>query len=155
MTKLSIGHAAGLLTLSCLLAGIGCARVQGRAGRVGEDAIPPVSAKVEGEFKLVRTVVRDVLRDSPVEIYTRDKRGIFVVFADMGRAFITPRRLRLVISLRSLSENQTSVTVETFPEAYTVQLLTRPAWRPAAFGDNALAKEILDSLQRRIRQRRQ
>jgi hypothetical protein len=111
-----------------------------------------VATEVEGGFKVVWAVVRDVLRESPVELYTRDKRGRFVVFQDKGRAFLTPRRLRLVIAIRPVSESRTRVTVETFPEAYTVQLLTSPAWRAADFGDNSLAREILNSIQRRIRE---
>jgi hypothetical protein len=129
---------------------MGCAGLHGRSGAEGVNIIPPVSADVEAEFKMVRDLTRDVLRDSPVEIYTRDKRGIYVVFADMRRAFLTPRRLRLVITIQPLAENRTRVTIETFPEAYTVQLLTSPAWRPAAFGDNSLATEILQSLQKRV-----
>lgn len=142
--------AAVLLALTCLVAADGCARFQGRSA--GERSTVPVSTEVDGEFKVVWAVVRDVLRESPVEVYTRDKRGRFVVFQDKGRAFLTPRRLRFGITLRPVSESQTRVTVETFPEAYTVQLLTRPAWRPADFGDNSLAREILNSIQRRIRE---
>jgi hypothetical protein len=111
-----------------------------------------VTTEVDGEFKVVWAVVRDVLRESPVEVYTRDKRGRFVVFQDKGRAFLTPRRLRFVVTLRPVSESRTRVTVETFPEAYTVQLLTSPAWRAADFGDNSLASEIVNSIQRRIRE---
>jgi hypothetical protein len=148
--ELSVGCVAALVAVTCLLGAIGCARVGGRSGDAREETAAPVSADVDAEFKVVRRLMRDVLRDSPVEIYTRDERGIYVVFADVRRAFFTPRRLRLVITIRPLAENRSRVTIETFPEAYTVQLLTSPAWRPAAFGDNSLAREILDSLQRRI-----
>jgi len=148
--RLSVRSLAALLAATCFLGATGCARVGGRSGDATEGTIAPVSADVDAEFTAVRRLMRDVLRDSPVEIYTRDKRGIYVVFADVRRAFFTPRRLRLVITIRPLAENRSRVTIETFPEAYTVQLLTEPAWRPAAFGDNSLAKEILDSLQKRI-----
>jgi len=149
--RLSIRCLAALLAATCFFLGAtGCARVGARSGDAREEMIAPVSAEVDAEFTVVRRLMRDVLRDSPVEIYTRDKRGIYVVFADMRRAFLTPRRLRLVITIRPLAENRSRVTIETFPEAYTVQLLTEPAWRPAVFGDNSLAKEIIDSLQKRI-----
>ena len=150
MTRSLFKYAVVILALTCLLAADGCARIRGRA--VGERSTAPVSAEVDGGFKLVWAVVRDVLRDSPVEVYTRDKRGRFEVFEDRGRRFLTPRRLRLVITLRPISESRTRVDVETLPEAYAVQLLTRPAWRPADFGDNSLAQEIIDSIQRRIRE---
>ena len=150
MTRSSIKCAAVLLVLTCLPAVDGCARFRGRGA--DERSTAPVATEVDGEFKVVWAAVRDVLRDSPVEVYTRDKRGRFVVFQDKGRALFTPRRLRLVIALRPVSESRTRVTVETFPEAYTVQLLTRPAWRAADFGDNSLAREILNSIQRRIRE---
>jgi len=73
-----------------------------------------------------------------------------VAFSDMGRAFLTPRRVRLVITLQPVSEDRVRIIIKTFPEAYTVQLLTKPAWRPASFGNNVLAKKILDSLQTRV-----
>jgi len=147
----SIKYAAVLLALACLLAADGCARIRGQRVDEAESPTAPVSADVEGGFKLVWATVRNVLRNSPVEIYTRDKRGTFEVFEDKGRAFLTPRRLRLVITLRPVSQTRTHITVETFPEAYTIQLLTSPAWRTADFGDNSLAKEILNSVQERIR----
>jgi hypothetical protein len=150
VTISSMRCAAVFLALTCIVAADGCARLRGRTTDERSTAAP-LSADVEGEFKLVWATLRDVLRDSPVEIYTRDKRGTFEVFEDKGRAFLTPRRLRLVITLRPVSVTRTHITVETFPESYTVQLLTRPAWRPADFGDNSLAKEILNSVQERIR----
>jgi hypothetical protein len=152
VTRSLFKYAVVILALTCLLAADGCARIRGRAA--DERSTAPVSAEVDGGFKLVWAVVRDVLRDSPVELYTRDKRGTFEVFEDRGRRFLTPRRLRLVITLRPISESRTRVDVETFPEAYTVQLLTTPAWRPADFGDNSLAQEIIDSIQQRIREGR-
>ena len=149
MNKLSLKWSVGCFTVALILSSCGCAAVRGRGTQAGEYAIPEITADIEVESKLVRDVVRDVLRESPVEIYTRDKRGRFVAFADMGRAFLTPRRLRLVIRLKPVSESKTHLTIQTFPEAYTVQLLTNPAWRPAAFGDNSLAKDILDSIKKR------
>jgi len=134
-----------LVTLTIMV--LGCA-----SGRVGQSgySIAPVSADVEAGFTVARDAVRDVLRAKPVEIHTRDKRGEFVAFADRGRNVLTPRRLRLVINLKPVSENKTRITIATFPEAYTVQLLTIPAWRPAAFGDNSLAQQILDSVRERV-----
>ena len=149
VNNLSMKRGVGCLTVVLILSACGCAGVRGRGVPVSEYSIPDVSADIEGEFKLVRDVVRDVLRESPVEVYTRDKRGMFVVFADMRRAFLTPRRLRLVIGLEPVSESQTRVTVQTFAEVYTVQLLTYPAWRPGAFGDNSLAEAVVNSVNKR------
>ena len=143
--KLSLGYAAAVLILSAC----GCAGLRGRVP-ASEYSIPDVSEEIEGDFARVRDAVRDVLRESPVEIYTRDKRGEFVVFAKMSRAFLTPRRLRVVVTLARVSESSTRVTVQTFPEAYTVQLLTYPAWRAAAFGDNSLAEEIVTAIEKRV-----
>jgi len=150
VTRSLFESAVVVLALTCLLAADGCARFRGRDS--GERSTAPLSAEVDGGFNQVWAVARDVLRDNPAEVYTRDKRGRFEVFEDRGRRFLTPRRLRLVITLRPISESRTRVTVETFPEAYTVQLLTRPAWRPADFGDNSPAQAIIDSIQQRIRE---
>jgi hypothetical protein len=148
--NLSKRYVLAALAVACVLAATGCARVHGRNGGPNEEIIAPISSDVAAGFKVVVQLMRDVLRDTPVEIYTRDKRGVYVVFADMRRAFLTPRRLRLVITIEPVAENRSHVTIETFPEAYTVQLLTSPAWRPAAFGDNSLATDIVDSLRKRV-----
>jgi outer membrane lipopolysaccharide assembly protein LptE/RlpB len=110
VSNLSVKWSLGCLTAALILSACGCAGLRGRVP-ANEYSIPDVSAEVGGEFGQVRDVVRDVLRESPVEIYTRDKRGAFVVFADMGRAFLTPRRLRLVFTLERMSESNTRVTV--------------------------------------------
>ena len=145
--ELSMKWVLGCVAAALILSACGCAGLRGRVP-ANEYSISDVSAEVGGEFRQVRDVVRDVLRENSVEIYTRDKRGLFVVYANVRRAFLTPRRLRLVVTLERVSESSTRVTVQTFPEAYTVQLLTYPAWRPAAFGDNSLAKEIVSSIEK-------
>jgi hypothetical protein len=148
-SELSMKWVLGCVAAALMLSACGCAGLRGRVP-ASEYSIPEVSAEVEGEFKQIRDVVRDVLRESPVEIYTRDKRGRFVVFAEMRRAFLTPRRLRLVVTLARVAERSTRVTVQTFPEAYITRLLTYPAWRPAAFGDDSLAKEIVTAIEKRV-----
>ncbi len=148
ISRLSVKRSLGYLVAALILSACGCAGLRGRVP-ASEYSIPDVSAEVGGEFTQVRDVVRDVLRESPVEIYTRDKRGLFVVYANVRRAFLTPRRLRLVVTLERVSESSTRVAVQSFPEAYTVRLLTYPAWRPAAFGDNSLAEEIVSLIEER------
>ena len=147
-------HFLILVIIWCVVATGGCATsTPTSTPDAGGAVIEPVSADLDVGFKAARDAIRDVLRSKPIEIYTRDKRGEFVVHADMGRRLFTPRRLRLVIALKAVSENKTHVTISTFPEAYTVQLLTVPAWRPARFGDNGLANEILESVRKRLAER--
>ena len=108
------------------------------------------------EFPLAREqlwdVVKGVLRRSEGEVYTRDKEGIFVVHIDRGRHLLTPHRLRVTITLLASGENKTAVKVEVVPEAYTVALLTEPAWRPREFDERAepLAMRLLEDIEQSL-----
>lgn len=127
------------------------------------DAEPPAAGETGAatvvatrEFPLVREqlwdVVKSVLRRSEGEVYTRDKAGIFVVHIDRGRHLLTPHRLKVTITLLASGENKTAVKVEVVPEAYTVALLTEPAWRPRGSDERAepLAMRLLEDIERSL-----
>lgn len=125
-----------------------------KAPAAGEEGAATVVAT--REFPLAREqlwdVVKGVLRRSEGEVYTRDKEGIFVVYIDRGRHLLTPHRFKVTITLLASGENKTAVKVELVPEAYTVTLLTEPAWRPRGADERAgpLAMRLLEDIEQSL-----
>jgi len=58
----------------------------------------------------------------------------------------------VTITLLASGENKTAVKVEVVPEAYTVALLTEPAWRPRGSDERAepLAMRLLEDIERSL-----
>ncbi len=73
---------------------------------------------------------RDALLAQKYEIYTRDKRGLFVAYTKVKRRLLFfPNRMKLTITLERLSEDETRISVETIFQRYRVTPLTYPDWR--------------------------
>ncbi len=109
---------------------------------------PTVSAVVEKDFESAWAGTRDVLLERGLQIYTRDKRGLFVAFTPTKRVMIvSPRRTKLTISLEPVSPQTTRVSVETIKQHYRVTLLTYPDWRDVQKGtDPGKGQELLDAI---------
>jgi hypothetical protein len=133
----------GLISLFTLVLN-GCASTPEKKadGAFVDTMIVPV------EYSEAWRVTRDVLLDQDVEIYTRDKRGLFVVYANPYRKkYIFPHRTKLTVTLTSESESSTRIAVETVHQKYSVSLLTHPSWsdQSAVSLDNA-GIEVLESI---------
>jgi len=106
------------------------------------------TAVLDGTFADVWQATRVGLLAQGYEIYTRDKRGLFVAHSKQRRRiFVFPNRTKLTVTLESLSSSTTQVSVETLEQGYRVTLLTYPDWRDKpklAEGDEALA--LLESI---------
>lgn len=109
---------------------------------------PVVSAVVEEDFETVWQTTRDVLLREKLQIYTRDKRGLFVAYTDQHRRLLLfPHRTKLTIALEPLSPDSTQVFVETIHQRYRVTLLTYPDWRDAPKGaEEQSAQQLLDQI---------
>ena len=57
------------------------------------EAPPHVTAKVAGDPEQIWTATRDVLLDQKLQIYVRDKRGMFIAYTPMKRFLIFFPRL--------------------------------------------------------------
>ena len=98
-------------------------------------------------------LTRDVLlAQDGVEIYTRDKRGMFVVYTDMHRKkLIMPHRSMLTITLESDTKESTQIAVETVAQRYGVTLLTYPGWRDKdTVSEEEVGRTILESIKTRV-----
>ena len=91
-----------------------------------------------------------VLRERELDIYTRDKRGVFVAYSEMKRrALLVPHRTKYTIVLESLTDETTRVEIETVKQVYGVTLLTHPNWHDRQTTDNSVALTILEDLKAR------
>ena len=132
------------LLLLTVITSIGCAR----AARDTTGFALVDTATVDAPFQEAWQAAKAVLREREFDIYTRDKRGVFVAYSRMRRnLMLVPKRTKYTIVLEPSTETQTAVTVETIRQTYGVTLLTYPDWHDRQATDNTVAQEILQSIQ--------
>ena len=109
------------------------------------------SAQFDAPFMDAWQATKAELRDMDLEIYTRDKRGVFVAFTEQGRAlWLQPRRSKYTITLEEVGPNRTAVDVETVGQVYGVTLLTYPDWHERPARETDTARGILDGIAMRL-----
>lgn len=127
------GFCMGRPTLVVCLAAV-CGFVATGCRSMPDDA-PPPSAKadsltLQGTLEDVWQGTRQALLDQDYEIYTRDKRGLFVAYTKVKRRFfVFPHRTQLTVTIEAVSGDETRLSVETIHQKYRVSLLTYPDWR--------------------------
>ncbi|HEO71503.1 MAG TPA: hypothetical protein ENN80_09575 [Candidatus Hydrogenedentes bacterium] len=100
---------------------------------------------VDAPFEQTWQATKGVLREHEWDIYTRDKRGVFVAYSGKGRrALVLSKRTKHTITLDALSERQTRVTVETVDQVYGTTLLTYPGWHDRKTRDDSKALDLLE-----------
>ena len=110
------------------------------------------SMTVPLDFEAAWQLTRDTLLDEDVEIYSRDKRGLFIAYTKTKRkSLIVPWRTKITVSLQEETPETTKIAVETVAQRYTVTFLTYPSWRDKDFSDEeALGTALLESIKSRI-----
>lgn len=108
------------------------------------------SLNVNAPFEQTWQAVKTVLREQDLELYTRDKRGVFVAYTPMKRSLVTPKRTQYTIELSELSSSETSVFIETVNQVYGVTLLTYPGWHDRPAKNTEGAQNILSAIQAKI-----
>lgn len=93
--------------------------------------------------------VKRTLLDQGYEIYTRDKRGVFVAFTDMNRRLGQPKRTKYTIELGAVNDAQTDIHIEAVRQSYGVTLLTDPNWHDRRMEDDGSLDAILAAVQAR------
>ena len=87
------------------------------------------------------------LRERGLDVYTRDKRGVFVAYTPMKRQrFLTPKRVRYNVMLEPVSPDVTRVVVETVRQVYGVTLLTYPEWHDRKMTDATQGDALLEAI---------
>ena len=136
----AMGWYLGLLLVAVLAMG-GCART----ARDTRGFAVTESKTVNAPFDQTWQITKSVLREKDFELYTRDKRGVFVAYSGSRRSLVlVPHRTKYTISVESVSDSATQVTVEAVKQVYGVTLLTYPGWHDRKTTDN---KELLALLQ--------
>lgn len=137
----------GVLLVLGMLAGSGCAR----AARDTTGFSVQEEATVQAPFEDAWQTVKGVLREQGYDIYTRDKRGAFVAYADAHRVLWTqPRRIKYTIDLAPVSDTETSVRVEAVRQVYGVTLLTYPGWHERRLTENDGAVALLAAVREKL-----
>ena len=126
----------------------GCATKSTRA----DNELYVDSMTVPLDFESAWELTRDVLLEHDVEIYTRDKRGLFIVYTAMHRSkLVVPNRTKLTITLEEEGSESTKIAIETISQRYGVSLLTYPGWRDQDSSDpGPESVAILESIKSRI-----
>lgn len=147
-----LGHAAGKVAATVLLllviAGLGgCARAaRDTSGFALENRVT-----VNAPFNDTWQAVKHVLREQGYDIYTRDKRGIFVAYSQSHRSLILqPHRIKYTVEVGEVTKETTSIYIQTVRQVYGVTLLTYPDWHDRKMTDNSGAVAILDAVQAKV-----
>ena len=135
----------GLLVVAAIVLG-GCARTaRDTTGFAITDG-----TTVDLPFTEAWQTAKAVLREKELDLYTRDKRGVFVAFSKMKRhLFLVPHRTKYTVALESVSKNSTRVSVESIDQVYGCTLLTYPGWHDRKTTDHSEAQAILDAIEAR------
>ena len=109
------------------------------------------SVMVDAPYSQTWQAVKAVLREEKVDIYTRDKRGMFVAFTKMHRfMLVQPRRVKYTITIKPRSETSTDVTIETVKQLYGVTLLTYPNWHDRPATKDVEGTKMLAKIQEKV-----
>jgi len=140
----------GLLLVSFITGSAGCARAA--RDTTGFEMVD--SATIDAPFMDVWQMTKTVLREKELQIYTRDKRGVFVAYTpSQKRFFLKPERTRYTLKLERITGDNTKVTIETIEQVFGVTMLTYPGWHDRKTTDNTMALAILDAVKARCEAR--
>nr|ACS15394.1 hypothetical protein SH0658 [uncultured bacterium FLS12] len=104
------------------------------------------NADVEAPFVETWQGTKKALRDLDYDIFTRDKRGLFVAFTQMKRHWLVPRRTQYTITLAEIDTDTTAIEIETVNQVFGVTLLTYPGWHDRQAKSDGEAVAILDAI---------
>jgi len=106
-------------------------------------------SSVNAGFEETWHAVKRVMLDQGYELYTRDKRGIFVAYTPMNRRLLQPKRIKYTVELGVVNATQTDIVVESVRQTYGVTLLTDPNWHDRPTEDDGSIDAILAAVQAR------
>ncbi|MCF6285552.1 MAG: hypothetical protein L3K26_10230 [Candidatus Hydrogenedentes bacterium] len=108
------------------------------------------SIAVNASFEDTWQAVKGTLREKELDIYTRDKRGIFVAYTPMKRRYLQPNRYQYTFDIEAISENETRIALDTRKQSYGVTLLTYPGWHDRKTAEEPESQALLDAIQSRL-----
>lgn len=102
--------------------------------------------EVDMPFDQTWQVVKDVLLDEELYLYTRDKRGTFVAFSEPTRRPFKTRRVQYTVELERISDSETSIYIETIRQKYGVTMMTYPDWHDRQTTDTTKTEQLIASI---------
>jgi hypothetical protein len=139
----SISSTLILLLVLCSAGGIGCART---ARDTTGFAVTDKTIVKQSDANAWQTT-KAVLREKGYEIYTRDKRGVFVAYTGKSTHLLQYHRMKFTIALEPVSDSETEISIESLRQVYGVTLLTYPGWHDRKTTDHSQAQDILKSIE--------
>lgn len=107
------------------------------------------SLEVAAPYEATWQATKTVLRERDLDIFTRDKQGVFVAFTETEGRIFKPRRTKFTVFLNE-DGGRTQITVETVRQVYGVTLLTYPDWHDRKAEDNSEALAILAAIHSKV-----
>lgn len=131
-----------LLIASACLPFSGCARAaKDTSGFALENTF-----EVDMPFDQTWQVVKGVMQEEGLYLYTRDKRGTFVAFSEPQRRPFKTRRIQYTVELEPVSDSETSIYIETIRQKYGVTLMTYPDWHDRKATDATKSERLAESI---------
>ena len=108
------------------------------------------NATVQAPFEQAWQAAKAVLREKKYDLYTRDKRGVFVAYSGSKKHWTANTRTQFTLTLEPGGDNATKLTVEAVKQVYGVTLLTYPGWHDRKATDHKDSLAILEAVQAKI-----
>lgn len=108
------------------------------------------NATLQVPFEQAWQAAKAVLREKDFDLYTRDKRGVFVAYSTSKRHWTANTRTQFTITLEPDGDNATKVTVEAVKQVYGVTLLTYPGWHDRKATDHKDSLAIIEAVQGKL-----
>ena len=108
------------------------------------------TATVQVPFEQAWQATKSVLREKEYDLYTRDKRGVFVAYSTSKRHWTANTRTQFTITLEPDGDNAAKLTVEAVKQVYGVTLLTYPGWHDRKATDHKDSLAIIEAVQSKL-----
>lgn len=136
--KYKLMNSVLMVLLSVILIS-GCARTLKDTSGFAEEKVFTVKAPFDKTWQ----ATKETLRELKLEIYTRDKRGVFVAYDQPKREWMQLRRVKYEIQLGSVNSEETRVLVSAIKQIYGVTLLTSPDWHDRKIKGKTKSDDII------------
>lgn len=127
---------------------IGCAKALKDTSGLAEEKVFTVKAP----FDKTWLATRDALKELNFNLYTRDKRGIFVAYEQPKREWLNLKRVKYEIHLGSVNPEETKIFISAVSQVYGVTLLTEPDWHDRKLTKPSKSEEILNKILEKLNQ---
>jgi len=133
---------SALIVLLTIILFSGCARTLKDTSGFAEEKVFTVKAPFDKTWQ----ATKETLRELKLEIYTRDKRGVFVAYDQPKREWMQLRRIKYEIQLGSVNSEEIRVLISAIKQVYGVTLLTSPDWHDRKITKKTKTDEIINKI---------